>query len=159
MKRRASMFAKRRDRGDEDERILPLINIVFLLLIFFMVVGRLSAADPFEIVPTTSASDGKPANEPMLIAIGPAAELALDGTLIDEEALFKQIEAAGPEAQIRIKSDGRVAAAQVVALIERLRNSGIARVRLMTVPTREEALGAGVGAGAGGAADEGTGEG
>ena len=44
-------------RNDE-ERILPLINIVFLLLIFFMVAGRLAASDPFPIVPPHSSSEG-----------------------------------------------------------------------------------------------------
>lgn len=141
---RQGIFAKRRAGGDEDERILPLINIVFLLLIFFMVVGRLSAADPFEIVPPRSASEGEPPNEPFLVAIGPAGELALNGELIDEEALLEQLAVAGAGAQeVRIKSDGRATALSVVALMERMRTAGIASVRLMTVPTRREAAPAG----------------
>ena len=38
---------KSRPRPGEDERILPLINVVFLLLIFFMLAGRLAVSDPF----------------------------------------------------------------------------------------------------------------
>ena len=35
-----------RSGRSEDDRILPLINVVFLLLIFFMLAGKLSASDP-----------------------------------------------------------------------------------------------------------------
>ncbi|MEM6489591.1 MAG: biopolymer transporter ExbD [Pseudomonadota bacterium] len=140
---RPSVFRRRRRAVEDDERILPLINIVFLLLIFFMVVGRLSAADPFEIEPTRSASDGAPANEPQLIAIGPQGELALNGTRIAEEDLIAQVAAAAAAGEdVRIKSDGRVQAAAVVALLDRLRLAGVASVRLMTVPLEPTVPGA-----------------
>jgi biopolymer transport protein ExbD len=71
-------FRAPRRRLDEDERILPLINVVFLLLVFFMVAGRLTAGDPFPIDPPESASEGSPP-EGRLIAFGPNGELALDG--------------------------------------------------------------------------------
>ena len=48
-------FEPPRPRNDE-ERILPLVNVVLLLLIFFMLAGRLAASDPFEIAPPRSAS-------------------------------------------------------------------------------------------------------
>ena len=124
-----------RRRADEEERILPLINIVFLLLIFFMVVGRLSAAEPFEIEPTRSASPGAPANDPMMIAIGPNGELAVNGEIVDEDALFAQISDAEATPEIRIKSDARMEAAGLVSLLEKLRLAGVPSVRLMTVPT------------------------
>ncbi|MEM9765338.1 MAG: biopolymer transporter ExbD [Pseudomonadota bacterium] len=142
MRERAGIFAKRRARGDEDERILPLINIVFLLLIFFMVVGRLSAADPFEIVPPRSESAGQPPNEPLIVSIGAEGQLALNGRLMEEEALVLEVKAAragAEEAELRIKSDGRVSALRVVALLDRLRAAGFASVRLMTVPAERGA--------------------
>lgn len=130
--RQSRRLRRVRVHGNDDDRILPLINVVFLLLIFFMVVGRLSAADPFEIVPTRSASEVATANEPMLLAIGPGGELALNGALIDEAALVAKLTSAETPS-IRIKSDGRADAAHVVALLERLRLAGIPSVRLMTI--------------------------
>ncbi|MEM6422615.1 MAG: biopolymer transporter ExbD [Pseudomonadota bacterium] len=131
-----AMFRRRRRDTTDDERILPLINIVFLLLIFFMVAGRLSADDPFEILPTYSASDGPLATDPMLVAVGPNGELALNGALIDEAALIAQLSAPDATGEIRVKSDGRIEAVRIVALLEKFRLAGIASVRLMTVPTR-----------------------
>ncbi|MEM9011165.1 MAG: biopolymer transporter ExbD [Pseudomonadota bacterium] len=128
-----SVGRSRRQRDDDEDRILPLINIVFLLLIFFMVVGRLSAGDPFEIQPPYSRSNGAPANEPTLVSIGEDGQLALNGALIAEDALLAQVGQLNvPE--IRIKSDGRVEALRVVALMNQFRALGIQSVRLMTVP-------------------------
>ncbi|MEM7667827.1 MAG: biopolymer transporter ExbD [Pseudomonadota bacterium] len=117
----------------DDDRILPLINVVFLLLIFFMVVGRLSASDPFEINPPESISQGAPATDDFLIAIGTEGALALNNELMEEDELIARIVAANP-AQLRMKTDNNVEANRVIALMERLRASGISSVRLMTVP-------------------------
>ncbi|MEM9735909.1 MAG: biopolymer transporter ExbD [Pseudomonadota bacterium] len=132
---RPSHLARPRKPNRDDDRVLPLINIVFLLLIFFMVVGRLSASDPFEIVPPRSISQGPPPAEEILVSIGPAGELALNGEIMERADVLSAIGTATSE--VRIKSDGRVDATFVVGLIETLRRQGVASVRLMTVPRRE----------------------
>ncbi|MBX2853502.1 MAG: biopolymer transporter ExbD [Rhodobacteraceae bacterium] len=127
----------RERRSDEEERVLPLINIVFLLLIFFMVVGKISASDPFEITPTQSASEGAPPMEPLMVQIGGEGQLALNGAVLDEASLLAAVEAAIARDQasdVRVKADGGVEAADVVRLLERLQAVGVNGVRLMTVP-------------------------
>lgn len=129
-------FSRRPRRTDDEDRILPLINIVFLLLIFFMAVGRLSATDPFRITPPISASEGAPATEPMLIAVGTEGRLALNGEVLEEADLLARISEAEPT-EIRIKSDGGVEALRVVGLLTQLKELGVSSVRLMTVPERQ----------------------
>ncbi|MEO0993622.1 MAG: biopolymer transporter ExbD [Pseudomonadota bacterium] len=126
---------RHRKRIHDEDRILPLINIVFLLLIFFMAVGRLSATDPFRIDPPESQSTGAPATGPLLIAVGAEGQLALNGDVLDEATLLARVASGdGPVPEVRIKSDGGAEAVRVVALIERLRQTGVETVRLMTVP-------------------------
>ncbi|HLS19711.1 MAG TPA: biopolymer transporter ExbD [Paracoccaceae bacterium] len=129
-------FRRPRREVDEDSRILPLINIVFLLLIFFMVTGQLAATDPFPIEPPESTSEGPPA-EGHLIAFGAGGELALDGEVMAEDALLTALEAgfAGSTApEIRIKAHGGAEAMALVGLLNRLREIGAESVVLMTVP-------------------------
>ncbi len=123
----------RRRRPDEEERVLPLINVVFLLLIFFMVVGRISASDPFEIEPTRSESEGPAPGERQLVHVGADGRLALDGAILSEDALVARI-ADGGGRELRIKADARAEADAVVRLLDRLRAAGVERARLMTVP-------------------------
>ena len=58
--------ARRPNRSEEN--ILPLTNIVFLLLIFFMLAGRLSAADPFRIDLPVSASQAEASERTIVVA-------------------------------------------------------------------------------------------
>ncbi|KAA5604085.1 biopolymer transporter ExbD [Roseospira marina] len=132
-------FEPRRHTSD-DERILPLINVVFLLLIFFMLAGTLSAMDPFEITPPRSASSGEDNPRDIVVLVGADGRLALDGTPVAEAdfeaALAAQLtESEG--ARVRLKADGHADATHVVALMERLRAAGVTRVLLLTI--RDEA--------------------
>ena len=128
-------FQPSRPRND-DERILPLINIVFLLLIFFMLAGRFSATDPFQITPPQSVSEGQAATQDLVVQMAADGRLAVNGMLLDESALEAQVaqRLSGAEGvRVRLKADGGAAAVQVVAVMELLREAGVKRLQLLTV--------------------------
>ncbi len=125
---------KRPRRQNDDDSVLPLINIVFLLLIFFMVAGQLSAADPFRVDPPRSAAEGAPEGELAEILLSADGRIALDGEPIPREALAARLAARpDPEAPVRLKADAGIAAEEAVALMEILREAGVRRLRLVTV--------------------------
>ena len=129
-------FEPPRPRNDE-ERILPLINVVFLLLIFFMLAGKLAVSDPFEIAPPRSASEGPAEMQELLVLVGADGKLALDGEVLEEAALEAAIAerlSATEDARVRLKADGRAEATQVIAVMELLRAAGVERLKLLTVP-------------------------
>ena len=127
-------------RANDDERILPLINVVFLLLIFFMLAGTLAALDPFEIAPPRSSSEGLDETREILVLVGADGRLALDGELVTEgafgAALTERLEGFEETdgARVRLKADGQAEATRVVAVMEQLREVGVDRVILLTVP-------------------------
>ena len=122
-------------RRSEEDRILPLINIVFLLLIFFMLAGQLSASDAFRVEPPRSISDASSHPGEIEILIGEDGRLAIDGVPTPqggwEQALSDRL-AESPPAHARIKADGAVAAGEVLALVERLSDAGVERLHLQT---------------------------
>lgn len=126
-----------RPRND-DESILPLINIVFLLLIFFMVAGQLSAIDPFEIEPLESAVDGQPGADEFMVIVGSEGQLAVNQDETDLEGMTglvrEHLERHGDAARVRVKADGRAEAVEVVGVLEQLREAGVERIDLLTVP-------------------------
>ncbi len=122
-----------RRRPSDDDRIMPLINVVFLLLIFFMIAGQLTATDPFHIAPPNSASDGAPDAEAGLLLIGRDGQLAYGGEILGEAEALRRIADAGLTS-VRLKADGAVAATTVIALMERLRDAGLRDLHLLTVP-------------------------
>jgi len=124
--------------GREDDRILPLINVVFLLLIFFMVVGSLSATDPFPVEPPRSINGEAGDPKDVVLLIGEDGRLALDGAEITgtelEAAVAGRLKSA-PHPEVHVKADGGAEASAVIAVMETLRRAGAERVRLMTVST------------------------
>ena len=128
-------FARSRRRND-DERILPLINVVFLLLIFFMLAGRFSASDPFEVEPPSSVSQGAATERDILVLVGADGRLALDGEIIEAAALGAAVaDRLSPDKKMRLwlKADGGAEAIRVVEVMELLREAGAERLRLLTV--------------------------
>src|SRR3546814_17522588 len=90
-------FRRRTSKFDGEGSILPLINVVFLLLIFFMLVGRLTQAAPFTVTPPVSqqaeAAEPPAAEAPREAAILIAADgrLALNGRTLEPLALKTEL--------------------------------------------------------------------
>jgi biopolymer transport protein ExbD len=133
-------FHRPQRKADHEERILPLINVVFLLLIFFMLAGRLTDSGPFRVTPPQSteaaappASAGEPRRATLLLAAD--GRLSLDGVMLEQSVLRAAMAerlVRYPGLAVRLKADGAAEAAEVVAVMEILRDAGIARVQLFT---------------------------
>ena len=118
------------------EALLPMINIVFLLLVFFTAAGALENADPFRVEPPLAAEAGPAERDPDLLLLDRTGRLALAGEEIDESALGPAVGRwlqARPGGALRLKADGQVPAERVVQLLERLRELGVTRVLLLTL--------------------------
>ncbi|GMG83531.1 hypothetical protein LNKW23_27440 [Paralimibaculum aggregatum] len=128
-------LSARRRRQEGDDGVLPLVNVVFLLLIFFMVAGQLTRADPFEIAPPVSGSEGAAPDAPPTVWVGPEGQLSLGEAAMDEAALVAAVAGAAgaSEAGVRVLADGRVEARRLVRLVAALRAAGVGEVTLMTV--------------------------
>lgn len=129
-------FPERRPDQTE-ERILPLINVVFLLLIFFMITGSLTVSEPFEVEPTLSESDADTEPDSLVVLISREGNLALDGRILSEKELLVNLETAlkkDPDAQIYLKTDSNLTANRLVAFTQLLHEHGVEKLRLLTLP-------------------------
>ena len=121
----------------DEEHILPLINVVFLLLIFFMLAGRLTASDPFGIAPPASSSDTPVQKQAIVVFAAEDGRVALDGEMINEAELKAAVAGrmlATDVSELYLRADGRARATRVVAIMEKLREAGVEKLHLLTVP-------------------------
>lgn len=130
-----------RARNNGDESILPLTNVVFLLLIFFMLAGQITGPQPFEIDPPRSQSEAKADAGAIEVQLAPNGALALDGEPIEIDALTEAVRTrldADNDRPIRLKADGGGDATRVVTVMQALRDAGATKLRLITLATDSE---------------------
>ena len=129
-----------RQPQEEPDTILPLINVVFLLLIFIIMTGALTAVDFFNVDPPSSTSVVRGSLDETVILVGGDGRIAIDNEEVDEADLQLSVSdklAANAGAVFRIKADGRVDAARVVEIMELIEAVGVRRVMLLTLGPEE----------------------
>lgn len=125
------------DQKEEDpDTMLPLINVVFLLLIFFIMTGAITAVDYFNVDPPSSSSEIPGALDETVILVSADGRLAIDNQEVDEVDLQLSVTdklSVGVGRTFRIKADGRVDASRVVEVMELIEAVGVRRVMLLTL--------------------------
>jgi biopolymer transport protein ExbD len=122
-------------RRETGENMIPLINVVFLLLIFFMLAGVLAAPEPFRIQPPASQSDARLENRDWTLLVTADGQLALDGEVLPQSALepaVARLLEEHPDARIKLKADGDITARALIEVMDALRRAGAERVTLLT---------------------------
>ncbi|OAZ07697.1 biopolymer transporter ExbD [Thalassospira tepidiphila MCCC 1A03514] len=118
--------------GPVQEPMLPLINIVFLLLIFFMIAGSLQKLGPFEVDPPASqTAEGQP-EDTIVLWFGSNGEIGIDDLTGGLDRLSSMLPADYIGRPVEIRADREVEGAKVVTLLARLQELGIEKVQLMT---------------------------
>ena len=122
---------ERRARG---VAILPLINVVFLLLIFIVLAGIIRSPDPFALTPP-QASQGEQADAPAIeqtIFVSPAGEVRFRNVTGELAVLdlVKFLAARDELSSVTLRADADASAPGIVRLVEGLRTTGVAQVQL-----------------------------
>lgn len=118
-------------RRREGENVIPLINVVFLLLIFFMIAGSLGRTELFDVQPPESISDARPPESARRVLMAADGRLALDGRPVAMDALGPRL--ANTTAPVEVKADADAPAARLLELLTALRAAGVEEVELITV--------------------------
>ncbi|MTI08719.1 ExbD/TolR family protein [Curvivirga aplysinae] len=118
-----------------EENVLPMINVVFLLLIFFMIAGHISASDPVDLEALYSESETKTDDNEVTIFVDQSGLVYfLDNTYKGET--FKSPIAhhltANPNAILRLKVDSNLNGQKMLKLLSIFRELGLTEVTLVT---------------------------
>lgn len=121
--------------GRSEPSVVPLVNVVFLLLVFFMLVGRIVAPEPLDIEPPRSVSGEDDTGQTVRILLTSDGRLAVDRTVIPESQLAARVSrilADRPTASFQIKADARVDGVSMIRIMERLQAAGVESLTLLT---------------------------
>lgn len=140
-------------RGFE-ANLLPMINVVFLLLIFFLISARLAPPEPFAVTPP-EAREGAPAAAEFTLYLGadgalgfrealsapamPAQEAAADAPVLAALAAARtaycaKADCAAAPPPLALRADQGAPVARLARLMRALGAAGFERVDLVTTP-------------------------
>lgn len=116
-----------------DDSILPLINVVFLLLIFFVIAGVITRSAPFDLtLPTTTRAEDRALPDDQILAVGADGQLAFAGKTINTAELGELLTDWPVDTALQIRADSGLRADALSELLGHLRAVGVAQVRLLT---------------------------
>ncbi|MCA9774030.1 MAG: biopolymer transporter ExbD [Myxococcales bacterium] len=128
--------AHRREREDPTINITSLIDVVFLLLIFFMVSTTFVVAPGIKVnLPKTESKEMAREKQEMTIAITKDGRVFLEGHQLSLDALrrrFAERAAKSVEDLIIIQADESVPHGKVVAVMDLAKSTGFNRLAIAT---------------------------
>jgi len=135
-------FVRQSRRHDSDNNLISLINVVFLILVFFMLMGRIAPHDILDVDSPASTSTGAVEPENVTILIGADGRIAVDSTIVSRASLGaslrRKFEAgnSGDTPGVTIRADGKIQVKQLNDTLDILRSLGTGKLTLATDRTR-----------------------
>ncbi|GAB4229583.1 MAG: hypothetical protein Kow0032_10850 [Methyloligellaceae bacterium] len=133
------MKVRARARREQGEAIIPMINVIFLLLIFLMLAGRPGVVDPFELDPAEAARTEEKRDAGHVLFISADFDLAY-AKARGRDAVLAAIARAFSEGQrrpLQIKADAAVDTIRLLEFLRSLEAQGVRKVLLLTQVPRD----------------------
>ena len=136
------------DREEPQLNLTPLVDVLFLLLIFFLVGTQFTEAeDAFEVDLPEAAAAGEPLGgrpEELVVNVGAEGQLTLLNEPIGPDRLrerLAEVHAAYPDQTVVIRGDGAGAYRHVVGVMDAVKASGLTNLALAVRPVAGPAAG------------------
>ena len=131
-----SLKFKRHLKLDEDRLdVTPLIDVVFLLLIFFMLTSTFVLQPGIKVKLPKAITSEALKKKNLVIVITAGGKIYLDNEIISSDELSAKLgEAAQDERAVLIKADQKISLGRVVEVWDLCRDVGITQVSIATEP-------------------------
>lgn len=124
----------------DDSGLLPLVNVVFLLLLFILMTGSISEIDAGRVAVPESVNNNESKLGEWRISMSQDGRLRLNGEPVQlDDALVSKITAGldvgsdGPQPMVTVRADAAVAMGQLATLLDVLKQAGVRSAKLITV--------------------------
>jgi len=122
----------------QDSSIIPLINVVFLILIFLIITGQLMESDIVDVDIPESLSESIPPEEPLTLIVTVDNEIYFENTRVDSSEIRERIEDSWVEntntpPDVLIKADGKLPVSSLQPILESLREAQLQKVTIATL--------------------------
>ncbi len=126
---------------NQPETIIALIDVVFFLLVFFMLIGRMDATAPFNVTPPVAQTGADMPAGGITLSVSETGALALDGLALNPDDVSERIEQAlieDSDVLIRINAHHSAVLRDILPLIARFESMGARDVVLVVTPPGQD---------------------
>lgn len=132
-----------RARVAEQLSIAPLIDVVFLLLLFFMVTSSFQHPEAIELALPESSTAASDEDRVLSVSVDAAGAVHVGGKLVelvDLRSLVSDVLAADAEAVVAVHTDAGAQVQRMVDVLDAVRAAGGSRIAFRTSPTTAVAV-------------------
>ena len=128
------MSQRRRQTEDATLNLTPMIDVVFLLVIFFMVGSEFSEAESRIQVDVPSVGQMRSISrlpDERVVEVRAGGAVTLDGQAVSREQLaatLREQHAAYPALKVAVRGDGEAAFQHIAEVLQVVRSSGVERM-------------------------------
>jgi len=132
---------RRKKRMDYMVDITPLVDVVFLMLIFFMVSTTFSVSSSLKLdLPSSHAKTQPKEDKQVTISINANGSLYVQDELVSDADLRKRIlnvSKGNPKVRVVLRADAETRHKRVVYVLDTLRQLGMSKVGIATVAPKQ----------------------
>lgn len=128
---------ERRSKSIKFMTLMPLINVIFLLLTFFLITGKDGAPDALALTQPVASSGVVVENEPLVVLISTRGDVMVNNQPILAKDLMVNVArqlAVTPGASVLLKTDAALSAQQALDIMRQLQQAGATNVALAVQP-------------------------
>ena len=128
------MEIKRRKRACNSMSITPLVDVVFLLLLFFALTLHFSPEEAISVELPTSSSAKQQSETEIILTVTPEGVIRLNGNVPSQslETELASLRKIDEKQAVQVRADQEVEVGKLVAIIDAIRNAGFQYFDLMT---------------------------
>ena len=122
---------------ESEINITPMLDVVFIMLIFFIVTANFIKEPGLEINRPDSDTAETQENAAILIAVGPTGEVWMDGRRIDVrqvKANVIRMIAENPQGTVVIQADEKSTADTIIEVMDEVREAGVIDISIASEP-------------------------
>jgi len=127
-----------RKRASREENVIPMINIIFLLLLYFMVVGNLSP--DYNVNPPFASQEKESSSLIPTISVTKEGQLRFENVPVSWEELGNRLRSVSDLDKIKIYADAESDALTISEIMKTAANVGIVQFVLVTQKKMSESL-------------------
>ena len=132
---KSGLMRRKNDEGPGEIDLTPMLDVVFILLIFFIVTSVFVTEAGIEISkPQASTADPK-SKDLILIAVSPEGDVWMDGEQVDQRFVRSRIElrlAEAPNSSVIIQGDRAATNEHVMAIMRAAREAEVTSISIST---------------------------